>query len=807
MEAMGHNIQEGTVLGPGFILKRRIKVGGVGEIWEATDREGKPCAIKLLKEEYCSDADMRRRFADEAPLTRKLAGPHVVRILDFGEDAKLRAPYIAMELLTGRDLASEAAARKKAKPNEAPFRRDEVFHILDQICAALEEAHGQAIAHRDLTPANVFVCDQEYGEGPLIKLIDFGLAKLGADKSAALGTPKWAAPEQFTGGVPTVKTDVWALGLLAFWMFTGRHYFRAANKDNTAELFAEIVSKIQPSAMSRAHEYGCMDWLPPNFDLWFPHCLASAPDKRFEDASAARKALAQLRNPVEGSQPLSGSLSGSLSSSMPGFGGQRRAAQPVGAASRPDNRSGVGSGSMLGEIKSASLNLIESARRMPRRRWLWLSVVPILGLPPLWRVIDQRLARQQCSEYADPLKRLSANPQDSLEACRKACRNDAGRPCETYGDMLVASHGASRDVLGAYAAACAQRHADAELWSACFKEAEQRLLPAAQQDPASGQQGRKLLEDICRDAPRTGALGRLPACLRLAAISDSVRAPSYYQDSCDKRQEGGRGCFEIGRHHAAQRSKDSLAISVRYFQAGCDQSDSASCLALAKARLRGHATAPEAEPNPKYLLSLTEAACQGLADHEKLCKNSDGWQETSDCSLALDGKSSKADPAQELREACTMTAEKPAQLRELGVLYEKGALVEKNLNLAAALFEQACKSKDAEACKGRAKIECQRGHSDAAKRYFDKAKTFDGSVTGDCPSVTPAKPNGVVIASHKPGSQLVSNGSGKLSDADLSKLDDKCTNHDKAACGKLCEYFRRFRLTNPATATYCSMAK
>ncbi len=793
---MAHAIQEGTALTGGLVLKRRIKVGGVGEIWEAIDQQGQPCAVKLLKEEYATDDNMKKRFAEEGPVTRQLAGPHVVKVLAYGEDPHLRLPYIAMELLRGRDLASEVERRHKARPGEPAFTQEEVFLILDQVCVALESAHRQPqpIAHRDLTPANVYVCDEQFGGGSLIKLIDFGFAKLGADKSAALGTPKWAAPEQIKGDVQTPRTDIWALGLLAFWLFTGKHFFRSAERNDPVALFGEITTNRQVSAMKRASEYGCMNRLPPNFDVWFPRCLASDPEARFADASRARRELALMRNPdAEQSVPLS--VAGGGSAALPPTSGNNG----FGLGSAPVSPLGPSS-SLLGEtMTGASARFLQSLRLMRRRSQVLLAAVLLLLGIPLWRMVNNRLALGRCNEFEDPLKRSTADTQQAVEACRQACSYQPGRTCQTWGDLLAERHAEPASVQAAYARACQYRDSTPGLWTACYKEAIAALDGGKAPSSEVKQDARKLLEDTCRETLRNTAPSGMPVCRRLAkfyrAEGNSLKALGHFQESCDKREQGGEGCYETGKHFE-QITPANIGQSIKYYKQGCDLGHSGACLRMARIHLSGLNIKTDGKIDPVDLQKLTKDACESLETYEKNCKKDGVWSATADCGL-VPASASERNPTQALRDACIMN--EPVSLRrELGTLYAKGVVVAKNENLALELFESPCNSRDPLACRSKAQLLCDKGRREESQAYFRKAHSYDASITASCQGGAKIPPVGIDAAPHA---------SPHASGRSIEKLAEACERSEKDSCRQLCVIKKRSDPNSDATKMYCRMAQ
>ena len=218
-----------TVLEPGQVLAQRYRVqrllgkGGMGAVYLADDEVlGELVALKVISSAFASDeAAMIARFRREAAAARKVSSPSVIRIHDLGE-ARPGLLYLSMEYFAGRTL-SEVIAQRGLVPIK------DVVDILTQVATGLEAAHQAGVIHRDLKPSNVLV-----GERGAVKLIDFGLATTMAGDGltatgAILGTPHYMAPEQVRGKPVDARTDVYALGALAYHLVTGRPPFAGDN--------------------------------------------------------------------------------------------------------------------------------------------------------------------------------------------------------------------------------------------------------------------------------------------------------------------------------------------------------------------------------------------------------------------------------------------------------------------------------------------------------------------------------------------------------------------------------------------------
>jgi serine/threonine-protein kinase len=291
-------LRTGSVFAEDFRIVAPLAEGGMGVVYRAEQLStGEERAVKVLKPTLLADGTSRERFTQEATLGSHIESDHVVKVIGAGIDDETGIPWIAMELLEGRTLAQRIRAR-------GPMSRRSVLHVFAQLCHALGAAHRAGIVHRDLKPENIFVAETNSLDArPTVKLLDFGIAKVMQDfetsvtATAVIGSPLWMAPEQVRLGKVKPATDVWALGLLAFWLMTGRHYWRAAQVKGPGQaealLHEKLYEPIEPPSR-RAVALGITTALPDGFDEWFKNCVARDPDGRFRDAIAAFAALSSL---------------------------------------------------------------------------------------------------------------------------------------------------------------------------------------------------------------------------------------------------------------------------------------------------------------------------------------------------------------------------------------------------------------------------------------------------------------------------------------------------------------------------------
>src|SRR5450755_2083776 len=244
---------------------------------------GRKVAIKLLHVALARDQDIVSRFFNEARAIHMIAHANIVEILDFGQTTDGQ-PYFIMEFLEGEAL-SEAVGR-------GPMTPEEVEAIGTQMCRALWAAHAKGIVHRDLKPHNVQLVPRPDGATPLVKILDFGVAKILASPDGAqsvktrtgslMGTPLYMSPEQCKGaGLLDHRTDIYSLGVMIFEMLAGRPPFMA---EGIGELFAKHMLEEAPSLLELAPQ------TPPPMAAAIMKSLNKELDDRFPSMEDFRKA-------------------------------------------------------------------------------------------------------------------------------------------------------------------------------------------------------------------------------------------------------------------------------------------------------------------------------------------------------------------------------------------------------------------------------------------------------------------------------------------------------------------------------------
>ncbi|MDC3954159.1 serine/threonine protein kinase [Polyangium jinanense] len=298
MSNPAENIKPGTVIADRYRVVRQLGRGGMGSVFLVehvhTDEQ---LALKILHSAVISDAVALERFRREARTPARINSDHVVRVTDADVAANLNgAPFLVMEYLRGEDLDQRIERLGPLPPTD-------VVLYLRQAARALDKAHALGIVHRDLKPENLFLTTREDGT-PCIKILDFGIAKLTGEASRELvraaatttgqifGTPLFMSPEQAKGESSKIcgQTDVWALGLIAHRLLTGRDIW-------TAETITHLIAQIAYEPMPIPSEHGAP--FGHDYDDWFAVCCARDVKVRYASAGEAVTALAKSLGVIE----------------------------------------------------------------------------------------------------------------------------------------------------------------------------------------------------------------------------------------------------------------------------------------------------------------------------------------------------------------------------------------------------------------------------------------------------------------------------------------------------------------------------
>jgi serine/threonine-protein kinase len=309
-----------------YILERKIGEGAMGVVYRAAHAMlRRPAAIKLLLKDRVSEGDLIR-FEREVQLTSRLAHPNTISIFDYGRTSQ-GVFYYVMEYLDGLDL-------QRLVDHIGPLDPPRAIHILAQISGALSEAHALGLIHRDIKPANIVLTERP-DEPDVVKVVDFGLVKsFGGNLAASaagdtiVGTPLYMAPEAISRP-DTIdgRSDLYAVGAVAYFLLTGRHVFQGAT-------VLEVCSKhLVEAPVPPSQRLGKP--LPADLEAIVLRCLEKDPDARPATAAALRTSLlacadaARIDLPAARAWWQAHRASQKDSATPPGDGGSRPATMAI----------------------------------------------------------------------------------------------------------------------------------------------------------------------------------------------------------------------------------------------------------------------------------------------------------------------------------------------------------------------------------------------------------------------------------------------------------------------------------------------
>jgi serine/threonine protein kinase len=295
-QRLGRRLREARELG-NYELIEQLGRGGMGEVWRARHRLlARHAAIKLVRPEMLGAANeseakaVLRRFEREAQATSALSSQHSIRLFDFGVTDEGTFYYV-MELLSGRDL--ESLVREFG-----PLPADRTMYLLRQVCHSLAEAHERGLIHRDVKPANIYLCRMGL-DYDFVKVLDFGLVKLHETHLAegqtqtlmtavhsTLGTPAYMAPEIILGhSAVDRRADVYALGCVWYFLLTGQLVFEGSTP------MQAVVDHVHASPLPPSQRTELR--IPAEIDAMVLACLEKNPDRRPQDAAALLQMMEQ----------------------------------------------------------------------------------------------------------------------------------------------------------------------------------------------------------------------------------------------------------------------------------------------------------------------------------------------------------------------------------------------------------------------------------------------------------------------------------------------------------------------------------
>lgn len=382
------SIEIGDVVAGKYRLLAMIGEGGMGIVYLAEHALiEKRVALKVLRAEYSMKPELVSRFQQEAISASRIKHPNVLDVFDFGqlEDGSF---FLAMEHLSGHDLAAELAQSQCIAPDRA-------VRLALQMCRALAAAHGRGVVHRDLKPENVFLHQTEEGD-EIVKIVDFGIAQLKGkeeqEESATrrrrltrtgmiFGTPEYMSPEQAKGLTVDLRSDIYGLGVILYEMVTGAVPFTGTTF--MAVLSAHLTQPIPPMR-AVAPDVAFSDEL----EHAVQRSLEKDPAQRFQSMRELAAALQQapegrVAAPLGGLVPVPEINVGSFRPARdatipttPQF--QRLAPLPADLTSRVGFRASEGTlmGGLNGAMMTPPAEAVTIARANPRR---WLTATSVVG--------------------------------------------------------------------------------------------------------------------------------------------------------------------------------------------------------------------------------------------------------------------------------------------------------------------------------------------------------------------------------------------------------------------------------------------
>jgi eukaryotic-like serine/threonine-protein kinase len=266
----------GSVIDGRYEVQSVIGEGGMGTVYEVRHKAlGKRFALKALRKDLAADGEIAARFIQEARTAAAVSHPGLVEITDFGR-LESGQVYFVMELLEGQSLASLLRSG-------GPLPAARGLDIVRQLVHALKAAHDSAIVHRDLKPDNIHISKGD-GERDLVKIVDFGLAKvIGSSKltrsGMVFGTPHYMSPEQASGELVDHRADIYAFGIVMYEMFTGKVPFEADSYMGVLTKHMYMAPAPPSELRTELKEMGALE------DVIL-RCLQKRPSARYENLAA-----------------------------------------------------------------------------------------------------------------------------------------------------------------------------------------------------------------------------------------------------------------------------------------------------------------------------------------------------------------------------------------------------------------------------------------------------------------------------------------------------------------------------------------
>ena len=286
----------GELVAGRFTITQFIDRGGMGEVYLGENKAvGQRVAVKFLNRKFTSDEGIVTRFGNEAKSYARVNHPNAVTLLDYGqhEDGAL---YIITEFVEGKSLS-------RTIKREGPFTAQQAIAVAQQCCDVLTTAHKLGIVHRDLKPDNVMLIPAARGRYT-VKVLDFGIAKISGEEQGSMtetgaifGTPEFMSPEQARGEGVEPRSDLYALGIILYYMITGKLPFSGKNKFS-------VLNKHLHDPVPRPSDIAPQREVPPALEGVILKCLNKLPRERYDTAEDLYEALEEVRDLLGGGGAL-----------------------------------------------------------------------------------------------------------------------------------------------------------------------------------------------------------------------------------------------------------------------------------------------------------------------------------------------------------------------------------------------------------------------------------------------------------------------------------------------------------------------
>jgi TPR repeat protein/serine/threonine protein kinase len=615
---MTERLSVGDVVGGHYVIDNILDEGGMAVVYRATNSAThKQVALKILHTQLGDRPEFMNLFAKEAKVSSVIGdNDHIVQVYDAGLDEERGIPFIVMELLEGETLEKVL--------EHGPLAPELARTVLEQLCSALDQAHQAGVVHRDLKPSNLFITKDKQG-APLIKVMDFGIAKVMEGEmvrtATQIGTPAYNAPEQM--GSTTRKlaskqgitiasgvspaTDVWALGLLTYEMFTGDLPGQYWGVETLSELPMKVAFEDHEPASRRAGRNAPL--LPAGFDVWFSRCLRKDASERYQTAGEAIGALLELLDePMDVEEEELERVSTRLATppevdEKPPSRKPRKMDKARQAAMEPPPLPRISSPAIVvrGEKKKkpsvtsdgpvVRSSSSRSSSDSSASRWVAIGVAAIAIGAVAYKYAGKGATAAK-PEPASAKTCLADNP--SPEGCQQACDDGSLTSCSRLAKMYATGDGVKVDETKArelYEKACG--------------------VTALTSEKAVAEWSKRAQDSGCEEASCLAT-----ACTELAgfythgkggALDNDRAATALYKRTCKLEKDDGRGsagCVGLGK----QRERaGEIEAARRYYDAACSDGLHEGCVALGTVLERSSGE----RRDEKRARQLYDEACKG----------------------------------------------------------------------------------------------------------------------------------------------------------------------------------------------------